>query len=190
MKRIALHFSCIVPLLLLSGCAAYLEEQQLETARQRTEVQNQRTDVDQLKSRIEALEKILQDQDSRMAALSAENDKQRKDIREQLAAMDRTLKAYEASREADKQEIINDLTAKISKIADMMRPQTQSVSSRPVAVAPSGSPSQGREHLVQAGETLSAIATAYKVKVAALVQANNLKSADSLRVGQRLVIPE
>jgi len=176
-----------VSVLLLTGCASYFEEQRLETARQRTETGNQRTEVDQLKARVDALEKLVQDQDARLTALSAETTKERQEVRDQLIVVDRTFKSYESSRAADKQAIIDDLTAKITKIADMMRPPSSS--SRPVSVQNTTS-GTGREHVVQPGETLSAIAAAYKVKVNAIVEANNMKNADSLKVGQRLIIPE
>jgi murein DD-endopeptidase MepM/ murein hydrolase activator NlpD len=58
----------------------------------------------------------------------------------------------------------------------------------PSAVAP---PAAGqRVHLVQRGDTLSALAARYKVTVAALVAANRLSGEQAvLRVGQRLVVP-
>jgi membrane-bound lytic murein transglycosylase D len=60
-----------------------------------------------------------------------------------------------------------------------------------------GAPEQGfapappnpEQHVVQRGETLSRIASRYGVTVEALVQANGLRSADTLSVGQRLAIP-
>ena len=187
MKMRALLSLCSVSLLFLGGCASYFEDQRMEAARQRMESENQRTEVEQLRARVEALEKIQQDLDSRMAAMRADNDKQRQEVREQLAGMDRLLKTYEAARAADKQEIISDLSAKIAKIGETMRPPPPPI--RPVTAPPGGS-TKGKEHVVQPGETLSAIAAAYKVKASALVQANDLKNADSLKVGQRLIIPE
>src|SRR5687768_8880613 len=44
-------------------------------------------------------------------------------------------------------------------------------------------------HVVQLGETLSAIAARYRVSVNALVQANRLANPNRIEVGQRLVIP-
>lgn len=44
-------------------------------------------------------------------------------------------------------------------------------------------------HTVTQGETLGAISVEYDVSVADIVQANNLASADSIFVGQRLTIP-
>lgn len=46
-----------------------------------------------------------------------------------------------------------------------------------------------RVHVVARGETLSAIAMRYRVTVRALQNANNLASANQIRIGQRLRIP-
>jgi len=64
------------------------------------------------------------------------------------------------------------------------------VTSTPISAAPTTAPppSQGTVHVVQAGDTLSSIATRYGTTVAAIVQANNLAS-DTIYVGQKLVIP-
>jgi len=60
-------------------------------------------------------------------------------------------------------------------------------------VAPTAAPppSEPRKYTVQPGDTLRAIAEKYNVSVTALVEANKLtpEEADSLRVGQELVIP-
>jgi LysM repeat protein len=149
---------------------------------------NQRTEIDQLNTRVDALEKLLQDTESRMAALRAENDKQRQEVHEQLTAVDSTLKAAAADRDAIKKEIIDDLTPKIAAI--MRPPPSPSPSAQSTAPRSPAASGKGREHTVQAGETLSAIATLYKVKVNAIIQANDLKTPDALKVGQRLIIPE
>ena len=44
-------------------------------------------------------------------------------------------------------------------------------------------------HVVQAGETLSGIARTYGITVDAIVEANDLESADAIREGQLLAIP-
>jgi LysM repeat protein len=54
---------------------------------------------------------------------------------------------------------------------------------------PTAAPGQ-REHIVAAGDTLSAIATRYNTTVQAIIAANNLASSNTiLNIGQRLVIP-
>ena len=44
-------------------------------------------------------------------------------------------------------------------------------------------------HLVVAGESLSVIAQKYGVSIDAIVEANGLKSANQVFIGQRLIIP-
>jgi LysM repeat protein len=61
-------------------------------------------------------------------------------------------------------------------------------------VAPTAAPpppSEPRKYTVQSGDTLRAIAEKFNVSVTAIVDANKLtpQEADSLRVGQELVIP-
>lgn len=48
---------------------------------------------------------------------------------------------------------------------------------------------QGRTHVVQRGETLGVIAKTYGVTVAEIAAANNIADADTIFVGQALIIP-
>lgn len=48
---------------------------------------------------------------------------------------------------------------------------------------------RAEQHVVQRGENLSVIAQRYGVSVSALARRNDLRSPDSLRVGQRLEVP-
>jgi LysM repeat protein len=58
-----------------------------------------------------------------------------------------------------------------------------------VAPSPTTRPGQ-REHTVQSGDTLFAIAQRYNTTIPALVAANNLRdSSVTLSIGQRLIIP-
>ncbi len=60
---------------------------------------------------------------------------------------------------------------------------------RETAVTASTSPNI-REHQVAVGETLSSIAAKYRTTTRALMNANSLKNANHVEVGQRLIIPE
>jgi nucleoid-associated protein YgaU len=61
---------------------------------------------------------------------------------------------------------------------------------QPTAAASPTTRAGQREHIVAAGDTLSAIATRYNTTIAAVVAANNLPSSNTvLNIGQRLVIP-
>jgi LysM repeat protein len=57
------------------------------------------------------------------------------------------------------------------------------------APAPPPAPAKSHTHAVKAGESLSVIAQSHGVSTASLQRANNLANANSLRVGQVLVIP-
>ena len=176
------RMALVVTGLFLSGCVA-LEESRIETARQKNELTNQRTEVDQLSVRMAAMEKQIEDLRARFDSLRTETDAERRTIREQLVAVDRSVKALESSRETDKKAVIDDLTVKIAKLGETLQ-------ARSGASGGAAGSQGGREHVVQAGETLSAIAAAYKVRAGALAEANGLKNPDSLRVGQKLIIPE
>jgi nucleoid-associated protein YgaU len=53
----------------------------------------------------------------------------------------------------------------------------------------SSSSSGGRTHTVKSGETLSKISARYGVKMTSIMQANQIKDKNKLRVGQKLKIP-
>ncbi len=55
--------------------------------------------------------------------------------------------------------------------------------------APVETPQAAQTHEVQAGETLSLIANRYGITVAELLAENGLTNADTIRIGQRLVLP-
>jgi LysM repeat protein len=88
-----------------------------------------------------------------------------------LEAMQARIKAVDAAREKDKQIILDTLAKELAALGG----------GKPAAT--------GAEHVVQRGETLSAIARQYGVTVASLRKANNLTS-DELKAGQKLTIPK
>jgi LysM repeat protein len=86
------------------------------------------------------------------------------------------VRALDAAREKDKQVILDTLAKELASISG----------AKPVSPTSAGG---GKEHVVQKGENLSAIAKATGVTVAELKKANNLTS-DEIKVGQKLVIPK
>jgi LysM repeat protein len=94
-----------------------------------------------------------------------------------LAKLEADLRRLETGLEPMRQDIVSSLS---KRVADIMRGQGGG----------GGGTQTGREHVVKPGESLSRIAAAYGVKADAIVKANNLKSPGSLRVGQKLFIPE
>ncbi|HVS63270.1 MAG TPA: LysM peptidoglycan-binding domain-containing protein [Thermoanaerobaculia bacterium] len=83
--------------------------------------------------------------------------------------------------------ITTDLLAQIS-VATLVEPVATNGDPAPDTF---GAPTRAEpsEHVVARGETVSRIAAKYGVTVEAIVQANGIRSADSIAIGQRLVIP-
>lgn len=96
----------------------------------------------------------------------------------QIAQLNNDMRALEAKQAREMQETINAVQGLIAKAAASRPAQTSSSQQGP-----------GREHIVEKGHTLSAIAQAYGTTVDAIKKANNLKS-DNIYVGQKLFIPE
>ena len=96
--------------------------------------------------------------------------------------LDRRIAALDAARAHDRQAIIDQLSGNVAKMISASPPASKSSKS-------ASSSATGYEHVVKDGETLSAIAAAYKVKPSAIIEANDLKKPDALRAGQKLFIP-
>lgn len=79
-------------------------------------------------------------------------------------------------------EIVRDLTGKISKMQKDLTPPPPPPQPQRPSVGPH------REYEVQPGDTLSLIAAAFKTSVPKIKEMNNLKS-DNIRVGQKLKLP-
>lgn len=79
-------------------------------------------------------------------------------------------------------EIVRDLTGKISKMQKDLTPPPPPPQPQRPSVGPH------REYEVQSGDTLSLIAAAFKTSVPKIKEMNNLKS-DNIRVGQKLKLP-
>lgn len=138
----------------------------------------------QIEGRVERIEAQLQGirgsqerVDAGMSELQQRQSQQARQMQADLDALRLELKAVQADRERLRAEISQDLAGKMTKLISDHTPKP--------------APRQaGYEHVVKQGQTLSEIATAYGVTVNAIVNANNMKSADVLKVGQKLFIPE
>jgi LysM repeat protein len=93
-----------------------------------------------------------------------------------LQALDAKIKASDAAREKDKQAILDAVAKEIAAISGR--------DSSSVIVVPAA---EGKEYIVQKGDTLTSIAKTNRITIAQLKKANNL-TTDTLQVGQKLVI--
>jgi LysM repeat protein len=97
-----------------------------------------------------------------------------------LQALDARVKALDAARETDKKVILDQLAKELAALSGSH--------SGGGAATPSTGAANGNEYVVQKGDTLTSIAKNNGVTIADLRKANNLTS-DSLKVGQKLVVP-
>jgi LysM repeat protein len=79
-------------------------------------------------------------------------------------------------------EIVADLSNKIQTIAEKQRAAAEQ--------AAKSAQKSGYNHVVEAGQTISAIAQAYKVTPASIMKANKITDPTKIRVGQKLFIPD
>ena len=172
-----------------SGCVINQEEQRMVMQQQREDNLILQEDLRRIRARLDALEQdmIRLNQQVMTAGRdqSSAQQAQIQGINTALADLQQRIRTVDASREADKKEIVDRLSRQMTEVLKKQQAAartTTSASRRPVS-------NEGYEHTVSPGETISAIAKAYNARIDDIVAANNLKSADVLRVGQKLFIP-
>jgi len=165
--------------LMLSGCVTPVSERRRAAMREQQEIEALKTEVFRLREQMEGLHAAREDTYGRVDGLSASLDGDLRDLRRRLDALEQGLQAAGVARERMRQEIVEELSRKVEALLRSNR-----------AAAPRARVENGYEHVVQPGETLSEIAAAYNVRVETVVRANNLDSADKIRSGQKLFIPE
>ena len=119
----------------------------------------------QLQKTIEKLQTDLVELRKAVAASGGDSPSELKRLEDRIAAVD-------AARQKDRQAIIDQLAKELSGSPTGKNPTK----------------SDGKEHVVQKGENLTAIAHQYGVSVADLKKANNLTGND-IKVGQKLALP-
>lgn len=137
--------------------------------------------VQTLAARFDAIEQRQSSQAARIAALERGSGDSGLASKDEVAALRSDLAAVRSAQGRLRDEIVEDLSARISAIAKRQEQARAAEAERQRS---------GYSHTVEAGQTLSAIALAYKVSVKAIMQANNITDPTKLRVGQTLFIPD
>lgn len=176
-------------LLFSSGCVINPTEQRMAMQREREDSLMLQEDLRRMKARLDALEMETQRLSQQVNTAGNEQARsvqsQMQGINASLEDLQRRIQAVDAAREGDKKQIVDNLSRKITEVMSK-----QASSSRGSPPSRRSVSNEGYEHTVQAGETLSAIAKAYGARSDDIIQANNLQSADMLRIGQVLFIPK
>lgn len=164
----------LITMAMLSGCMTYQNQ-----AANRQSVR-QREDMRQTQERLRRASGDLENLQMEIERLSAEVDQLRQLRDNDITALESKMQQLSATQARDKKEVIAALTQRIEQL---LKNATQA--------APTGGGNEyGIEHVVRAGETLSAIAKAYGVSTPAIISANKLKNPNRLKVGQKLFIPQ
>lgn len=149
--------------------------------------------IEDLDVRVETLR-----EDLRKANLAA-GQVSREDLRllqDRLNRIEQQLVDQQAARAREQDALLLKVSDQVNK---SMReylsgnpPPTRSASPAAAATPARGKAppvERGWEHVVESGQTLSAIAVAYGTTTQSILKANNLQNADSIRVGQKLFVP-
>jgi LysM repeat protein len=186
-SRIRVFASPVLALLLAgtAGCVTYDEGVNEEMNKQEDLLLVQE-DVRKLSGRIESVELELQRLESQADGARTSQDAQ---MQSRLQELDTRMRALEAARQSDKQEIVDKLSAKIAEIVARSSPSSGAARKQNVKRATPSSDT-GYEHEVKPGESLSAIAAAYGVTVKVIMDNNGISEPNKLRVGQKLFIPQ
>ncbi len=178
----------------LAGCVTTQDYQERMDARAQ---ENQRLIQEQgnkMAGRLETVEldtaKLRSDIDALRAAQSraASGAADTQALRASLGNLEQRMHALEASRERDKQELVDVLSKKITQIMGGGAPVSSGRQKSGGGKTSSGG--GGGDYLVKSGDTLSGIASSHGVTVSALREANGIKKDNQLRAGQKLVIPK
>lgn len=135
-----------------------------------------------LSARLEAIEQQQGALASRLGALERGGDTV---SQAELAAVRSDLAAVREAQGRLRGEIVEDITKRLTDLAKKREAEAKQAAKEAAAAQKSG-----YNHVVEAGQTLSAIAQAYKVSVKSIIQANNIKDPTKVRVGQKLFIPD
>lgn len=141
--------------------------------------------VQTLAARFDAIEQRQSSLAARIAALERGSGDSGLASKDEVAAPRSDLAAVRSAQGRLRDEIVEDLSARISAIAKRQE-QARAAEARERQAERQRS---GYSHTVEAGQTLSAIALAYKVSVKAIMQANNITDPTKLACGADVVHP-
>ncbi len=188
MKKYFLLFSASALMILLSACETMNSQnnQFVSSSQDIIELQN---DVALLKRKISAIQndnrQIAKNMSSLQAQINYVNDANQQQNKT-ITALHQQLAKERAERQAALNKVVETVADETTKVVNSIAKQS---SQKPVKASTAMPAGAYYEHKVERGQTLSAIARAYKVSVNDIKAANRLKS-NIIRIGQILLIPK
>jgi len=174
----------------LSGCVTMQDSS--EVMQQQEDMLLLKEDLNRTKGKLETLEmeyqRLLRELDA-LKGTAANSKDATSSTQTRINELERRLSVLEGARAKDRQAIVDQLSGKMAEIMGN-RSTGKSGPKNKSETIKTGAGTTGYEHIVKEGDTLSAIAMAYKVKTRAIIKANQLKNPDTLIKGQKLFIPK
>lgn len=173
------HPRRLVPLLSLLALAAAASCARAQSSARDAFLKNQAySEMQRVLGQVDVLESNYQDLSSRVRNIERGDSSRSlkaevESLRVQIADLKREMSSMRS-------KIVDELAAKLSKMQKTHAPPPPAP--KKVVIGPH------KEYIVQSGDTLSFISQAFGTTVRKLKEMNSLKS-DSLRVGQKLMIP-
>ncbi len=168
-----------VVLLLGSGCVTMVDQNTV--AQQQADMEKMKENVQRIQEKINGLELEQQNLQRDIGSMKGAP-KEDLVVRNRLDTLERQVQSLASARDADRKQIVN-------QVASIVGSSGGGSSGRSSSGRSSSGTQSGVEHVVESGQTLSAIAAAYKVSASSIKKANSMKS-DTLRIGQKLFIPK
>lgn len=140
-------------------------------------------EMQRVSGQVDVLQSNLGDLQSRVSKLEGGGDA--KGLRQEIDALKAEIAALRREMQSQRGEIVKDLSGRLKDIQKSMTPPPPPPPPRPAKPSYTG---PCKEYVVESGDTLSLIASAFNTTVQNLKSMNNLKG-DNLRVGQKLLVP-
>ena len=162
----------------LAACAAAWAQGKDDFMRQQAYAEMQR-----VSGQVDVLQSNLGDLQRRISRLEGGGDA--KGLRQEIDALKAEVAGLRRDLQSQRGEIVRDLSGRIAKIqaASTPPPPPPPRPAKPAYTGPC------KEYVVESGDTLSVIASAFNTKVSVLRSMNSLKS-DNLRIGQKILVPK
>ena len=188
-KNVLLLGLVLIAAAFASGCATYgMQEQQMA---QQEDLAIMQEKIRRLEGRLEGFDLAIQQLQNTVDTLRARpqgpSGADLDAVQARLSALDGQLRSLDSARQRDRQEIIDSLSAKVAALVGSSG--SRSSGKATTTQSKRSANQEGYEHVVASGETISAIAAAYNVRVKDVLEANNITDATRVRVGQKLFIP-
>ena len=166
----------------ICGCTMY-SQSQTDEARATQDTMHMKRKVNEYDDRIKDNKVLVDRLHNRCDELQQKLEREVRQRDKSISDLKSEVSALRAERKAMLDGMYKNLSTELSaKMATVMKAYASQASVQ--------TSQSGRLHRVEAGQTLSEIARAYKTTVEAIAKANNLKRVNAIREGQELFIPE